>query len=402
MSDIQIKTFTPKDHKIKALIYGAAGSGKTVFAGTAPNAIFASAEGGLLSVADKAPDFVDIKAMRDLTALYQYLEAGDHKYETVIIDSITEINEIVKLEIEKRTGHSLQLQDCGEVAAKMSNLLRKFRDLPMNVLFIAQEQYINDEQKIKKITPELNGKSATAIARFMDIVGYIHIETDGTRWIETSTNKNLLTKDRTQKIGDQTPMDFAEWLKAAATIKTGEQKVKVELETVEAPKVATPGRPHLLAFQKELVRRGGNTKAAALNILNKSLGMNSGTLDFTEEEASSMLVQLLQVPLEAQNAEVEQKAEESTTEEAEAPINAKEKAVSDYYSDPEKVKKLLEKLTTVKEVLGLAQEVQNVYNEGDMTKASFEELQPIFEAKVQKINDALVAPKKAGRPRKVA
>ena len=48
---IEIKRFKPTSHKIKALVYGASGSGKTSFAGTAKNAIFLSAEGGLLSIA---------------------------------------------------------------------------------------------------------------------------------------------------------------------------------------------------------------------------------------------------------------------------------------------------------------------------------------------------------------
>jgi hypothetical protein len=47
---MQIKMFRPTDHKVKALIYGASGAGKTVFGGTAPKPIFASAESGLLSL----------------------------------------------------------------------------------------------------------------------------------------------------------------------------------------------------------------------------------------------------------------------------------------------------------------------------------------------------------------
>ena len=55
---MQIKQFRPESHKIKALIYGASGSGKTTFSGTAKNALFLSAEGGLLSIADKSVDAV--------------------------------------------------------------------------------------------------------------------------------------------------------------------------------------------------------------------------------------------------------------------------------------------------------------------------------------------------------
>jgi hypothetical protein len=40
----------------------------------------------------------------------------------------------------------------------------------MHVLFIAQESNEKDEDRIEKIVPSLNGKAATEIAYFMDIV----------------------------------------------------------------------------------------------------------------------------------------------------------------------------------------------------------------------------------------
>jgi len=40
----------------------------------------------------------------------------------------------------------------------------------MNVIIIAQEQYEKDDQTIQKIIPSLNGKLATEICYFMDIV----------------------------------------------------------------------------------------------------------------------------------------------------------------------------------------------------------------------------------------
>lgn len=226
---MQIKKFTPQDHKIKVLIYGAAKSGKTTFGGTAPGLIFASAEAGLLSVAEKKPDFVDIKSLKDLTDFYLFLARGEHCYETVIIDSITEINDIIKTEIEKRTGRIMQIQDWGELSKKILDLLRKFRDLPMHVIFIALEKYITDEDKIKKIVPNIDGKAATGIAAFMDVVAYVNVENDGTRWIETESNKKLLTGDRSGVISNDTPMDFNEWIKKVSKIKIEKQAEAKEI-----------------------------------------------------------------------------------------------------------------------------------------------------------------------------
>lgn len=238
---MQIKQYTPTSHKIKAVVYGASGSGKTSFGGTAKNAIFASAEGGLLSIADKLPNYVEIKSLNDLKELYQYLKTQKHGFEAVIIDSITEINEVIKLDIEKRTGRAMQLQDWGTLSKDIKNILRSFRDLPMHVLFIAQEMADEKDEAgvAAKIVPSLNGKASTEIAYFMDIVGYIYITKGGEHKIITGSNARLLTKDRSKLIGNDTAVDFSVWVSLIENMKIGEEKITVDYTapdtTSEAP-----------------------------------------------------------------------------------------------------------------------------------------------------------------------
>jgi hypothetical protein len=55
--------------------------------------------------------FVEIKTIKDLEELLAFLQKADHNFETVIIDSITEVNDIIKQEIEKKTGKPMQLND---------------------------------------------------------------------------------------------------------------------------------------------------------------------------------------------------------------------------------------------------------------------------------------------------
>lgn len=169
--------------------------------------------------------FVEIKTIKDLEDLLAYLKKGDHQFETVVIDSITEINDIIKLEIERKTGKQMQLQDWGTLAKKIKDLLRSFRDLPMHVLLISQESIEKDGDVVTKVLPYLNGKSATEIASFMDIVGYLFVEKTGDRKIITSSDPRLITKDRSQKIGNDTEADFGVWVDKVKAIKIGEQKV---------------------------------------------------------------------------------------------------------------------------------------------------------------------------------
>ena len=227
---MEIKIFKPQDHKIKTVIYWASWTWKTTFGATAPKPIFASAENWLLSVADQDIPYVDIKSLKDLKELLKYLKDWKHDYESVVIDSISEINDIIKAWIEQSKWRAMQLQDWWTVAKEIENILRWFRNLPMHTIFIAQEKNTVDEDKIAKITPSLNWQSAVKIAYFMDIVWYISINKKWERCLTTSANHKLLTKDRSNKIWDNTEMDFTVWAKKIAEIKTWVEKILVNSE----------------------------------------------------------------------------------------------------------------------------------------------------------------------------
>src|SRR6056297_925371 len=90
-----------KDVGLKILVHGPAGSGKTVMCATSGKpTLIISAESGLLSIRD-APDYIQttqIKTMDDLIEVYEYLKEGDHKFEWIALDSISEMGEVVLAE----------------------------------------------------------------------------------------------------------------------------------------------------------------------------------------------------------------------------------------------------------------------------------------------------------------
>ena len=209
-----IKTYSPKDQKIKALIYWASWSWKTTFTASAPKPIFASSEKWLMSIRKFAPAYTEINSLWDLKELLNFLKNEKHDYETVIIDSITEIIDIIKSYIEKKNNRSMQLQDWWTLAKEMKWILRDFRDLPMHVIFIAQEMAEKNEDKIAKILPSLNWKSATDIAYYMDVVWYVYIDkATWVRKINTTPHNMYLTKDRTNVITWWENQNFSEWVK---------------------------------------------------------------------------------------------------------------------------------------------------------------------------------------------
>lgn len=156
---------------------------------------------------------MDIHALEDLKELYKFLKTEKHPYETVVIDSITEINEVIKANIEKKNGRAMQLQDWGTLAKIIRDILRLFRDLDMHVVFIAQESIDKDGDKIQKIVPNLNGKASEEIAYFMDIVGYFTVDPiTNERKILTNSNGKTVAKDRTGQIKNDTEANFMSWV----------------------------------------------------------------------------------------------------------------------------------------------------------------------------------------------
>jgi hypothetical protein len=150
---------------VKAVLYGPPGSGKTTMGSTFPHVLILSAESGLLSVRDKALDVWTIDSWEDLEEAFAFLKAGGHKYQSVVIDSLTEcqkkLNEhIVKKFPSKRRDYEdlMSMSDWGYSMDRFRRMCRAFRDLPMNVVFIALDQKeTTEEESITK--PALSGKT---------------------------------------------------------------------------------------------------------------------------------------------------------------------------------------------------------------------------------------------------
>lgn len=150
-----------QDAMLKLCIYGASGSGKTSLVATAPAPLVISAESGLLSlrktnierlhgvdtpgIAYEIP-FIECKTMQALGEVYQWItESPDAmQFETIILDSVTDIAEVVLANAKKDAKDPRQAY--GQLADQMMMILRSFRDLQThNVVFLAKLDQVKDE-----------------------------------------------------------------------------------------------------------------------------------------------------------------------------------------------------------------------------------------------------------------
>lgn len=172
----------------------------TVFSATAPNPLFLDCEGGLYSVREKNPDAWRIYSSKDLVEAYDYLKKGQHEYQTVVLDSVTEIHRML---VDEHAGQTSSKQTSSkrssgydmwnDVQRAMGRFLRYFRDLSMHTIYTALEVEDKDITGKRIFAPDLFGKMSARLAGYVDAVFYytIQIKKDGN---DVKTLRFLLTQ----------------------------------------------------------------------------------------------------------------------------------------------------------------------------------------------------------------
>lgn len=185
------------DRAWSVLIHGGPKVGKSTLASTSPAPrLILDAEGGFRFVPgvkvvwdpqlDRPPEYdgtwtACIVKVRDFAAVqraYDWLASGQHPFKSVVIDSISEVQQRC---VDALSGtEQMRTQDWGELLRKMSLLVRQFRDLtfhPTNpveaVVIIAMTRQVNDVWKAY-----VQGQLSTTLPFYIDTIGYAYDETD--------------------------------------------------------------------------------------------------------------------------------------------------------------------------------------------------------------------------------
>ena len=214
MNDIISRIKSPSDlvdsQGAKLLVYGISGGGKTSLCQTAPGkTLVISMEAGLLSIKDAQNlTAIEVKEASEIEEIAQLLESGKLDYDTVCLDSVTEMSEIV-LANELRKNKDPR-KAYGEVIQIMTKTMRRFRDLPIHVVFIAKQQEVRDEATgMFHYQPMMVGtKLPTQIPYFFDEVLCLRTfdveDNKGNksteRWLQTTLGANYIAKDRSGKL----------------------------------------------------------------------------------------------------------------------------------------------------------------------------------------------------------
>jgi phage nucleotide-binding protein len=192
---------------VKMLVYGNAGAGKTSLIPTLPNPVVLSAEGGLLSIQGADVPFIEINSMATLMEAYTWLMESDEakQFESVALDSISEIGEVVLAEELKKNKDGRAAY--GELNTVMASMIRAFRDLPnKHVYFTAKCDKSQDETGRMLYAPSMPGKSLSMqIPYFFDLLLALRVEKDAEgvaqRALMCDSDGIWQAKDRSGKLG---------------------------------------------------------------------------------------------------------------------------------------------------------------------------------------------------------
>ena len=191
-------------HGLKMLVYGGAGTGKTVLCATANEpTLIISAEAGLLSIrnAPKNVTIVEVNDRQETEDVLRYLQT-ESTPAWVCIDSITEIADRV-LDVEKQR-HKNSWQSYGETKDIMSAMIRGFLDLPeTNVLMTGTVKKEKDDAdgKFHYECMMPGGSLRAAMPHFFDLVGAMRVFKDKDtgavdHYIQTHRDDQWDAKDR--------------------------------------------------------------------------------------------------------------------------------------------------------------------------------------------------------------
>lgn len=167
------------DDNLVMLVYGQSGRGKTYFASTFPKPVLVIDVNERGTNTIKGIPGVDVRRITnwdEFEAGYWYLEGGT-KYKSVIIDQITNLQDLGINEIRRRAKKGptelISKKNWGELGGLMKQWIDNYRLLKdqYNILFIAHERIFSggdEEEEEGVIDPDVGARVTPSTKSFLD------------------------------------------------------------------------------------------------------------------------------------------------------------------------------------------------------------------------------------------
>lgn len=191
LKELPVRDAGVRDHR-SYVFYGRSGTGKTTIAATFPKPAL------LVDIKDSGDDSVtgtpglkvlDVKSWDDFELGYWWLYRNPTKYKTVIFDTVSQLQQLAILKVLQQRHNGAEptvkgrtvlsasdwgvmtKQGWGDVASLMKMWITNLRDLPMEVVFIAQDRTFNfgeEDASEGMLDPEVGPALSPSIAKHLN------------------------------------------------------------------------------------------------------------------------------------------------------------------------------------------------------------------------------------------
>jgi len=168
---------------LKLLAYGKNGTGKTHMGATAPKPLIVDCNerGTLAARAIKDVQVFQVETWTDVDLAFWFLHSGKHDRQSVVIDSATLLQQlcmkfVLSDEASRDPTKDPQMpskREWGKVGELMRTVIMNFRNLPMHVIFTAQERmgFSEEDEEAPEIYPEVSPSARSTLTAQVNVIG---------------------------------------------------------------------------------------------------------------------------------------------------------------------------------------------------------------------------------------
>lgn len=131
--------------KLKVLVYGKSGTGKTTFASSFPKPYFFDCDNGMLSQRGKDVEYDVYSEYPVFVKKLNELEKSD-TYETLVVDSVTNLEKMVITDLLRLNNRTeMTLHEWGLLIRVLSDLFNRMTKMNKHIVITAHEHMLQDE-----------------------------------------------------------------------------------------------------------------------------------------------------------------------------------------------------------------------------------------------------------------
>jgi hypothetical protein len=223
LSSIGVAVERPRQitEKFSAILYGHKGIGKTSFLGScadveglAPILILGTEDGTSVLGRDYSDDpnldVVNVEDWPTAAAIIEAVANNPTKYKTVAIDTLSELQEIMKRHRTKDGQRDMEFKDWAYVADNTIGIVKMLHRSPhVNAIFTTHAEKVKDEDSGKLLLSPyfLGKKSLTEALKPVDEVWYLSVgkneKGEAVRVLQTQPDGKIDASDRSGKLDDR-------------------------------------------------------------------------------------------------------------------------------------------------------------------------------------------------------